>query len=296
MKARKIQSRAARAPMFSRSSIGTAVAMALIAAASGAQAAETSVDAAYNGTATGTPSVNAGTTNSANVNATITGATVGTTSTGTPSNPNPVAVSTSGNLIGATATGNSFGNGIQAAPGLPVNNAATLGVATNTGVIGSSVTGSKLASESSTLQSGSVVNADNTISATTTLNSGSSVISGAAAVAAPAQAGTSVLTYPAGAPLFDAKGNIVVTSLQSATGTGSSATVLGNTVDLMLTANAGNTLTTAASLERNSISAVLKANSASSTAEIQSGGAPTFAGSAVVANLQANGNGILATR
>lgn len=296
MKARKIQSRAARAPMFGRSSIGTAVAMALIAAASGAQAAETSVDAAYNGTATGTPSVNAGTTNSANVNAAITGATVGTTSTGTPSNPNPVAISTSGNLIGATATGNSFGNGIQAAPGLPVNNAATLGVATNTGVINSSVTGSKLASESSTLQTGSVVNADNTISAAATLNSGSSIVSGAAAVAAPAQAGTSVLTYPAGAPLFDAKGNIVVTSLQSATGTGSSAAVLSNMVDLMLTANAGNTLTTAASLERNSISAVLKANSANSTAEIQSGGAPTFAGSAVVANLQANGNGILATR
>lgn len=177
MKARKIQSRAARAPMFSRSSIGTAVALALIAAASGAQAAETSVDAAYNGTATGTPSVNAGTTNSANVNATITGATVGTTSTGTPSNPNPVAVNTSGNLIGATATGNSFGNGIQPAPGSPVNNAATLGVATNTGVIDSSVAGSKLASESSTLQTGSVVNADNTISAATTLNSGSSVIS-----------------------------------------------------------------------------------------------------------------------
>jgi len=42
---------------------------------------------------------------------------VGTTSTGTPSNPNPVAIGTSGNLIGATATGNTFGNGIQAAPG-----------------------------------------------------------------------------------------------------------------------------------------------------------------------------------
>lgn len=293
MKARKIQSRAARAPMFSRSSIGTAVALALMAAASGTQAAETTVSPAYNGTATGTPSVNAGTTNSAAVNATITGATVGTTSTGTPSNPNPVAIGTTGNLIGATATGNTFGNGIQPAPGSPVNNAATLGVATNTGVINSSVTGSKLASESSVLQSGSVVNADNTISATTTLNNGSSVIAGAAAAAAPAQAGTSVLTYPAGAPLFDAKGNIVVTSLQSATGAGSGAAVLGNTVDLMLTANAGNTLTTAAALERNSISAVLKANSASSTAEIQSGGAPAFAGSAVVANLQANGNGIL---
>lgn len=294
MKARKIQSRAARAPMFSRSSIGTAVAMALIAAASGAQAAETAVDAAYNGTATGTPSVNAGSNNTANVNAGITGATVGTTSTGSPSTPNPVAMSTSGNLIGATATGNSFANGIQPAPGLPVNNAATLGVATNSGVINSSVTGSKLAVESSTLQSGSVVNADNTISATTTLNSGSSVVSGAAPVGAPAQAGTSVLTYPAGAQLFDAKGNIVVTSLQSATGASSGAVVLGNTVDLMLTANAGNTITTAAALERNSISAVLKANSANSTAEIQSGGAPSFTGSAVVANLQANGNGILA--
>lgn len=294
MKARKIQSRAARAPMFSRSSVGTAVAMALIAAASGAQAAETTVGAAYNGSANGTPSVNAGSNNTANVNAAITGASVGTTSTGTPSTPNPVAMSTSGNLIGATATGNSFANGIQPAPGLPVNNAATLGVATNSGVINSSVTGSKLAVESSTLQSGSVVNADNTISATTTLNSGSSVVSGAAPVGAPAQAGTSVLTYPAGAQLFDAKGNIVVTSLQSATGAGSGAVLLNNTVDLMLTANAGNTITTAAALERNSIAAVLKANSASNTAEIQSGGAPSFAGSAVVANLQANGNGILA--
>ncbi|RSZ32640.1 MULTISPECIES: S-layer family protein [unclassified Variovorax] len=294
MKARKIQSRAARAPMFSRSSIGTAVAMALIAAASGAQAAETSVDAAYNGTATGTPSVNSGSNNTAPVNATITGATVGTTSTGTPSNPNPVAMSTTGNLIGATATGNSFANGIQPAPGSPVNNAATLGVATNSGVINSSVTSSKLAQESSTLQTGSVVNADNTISATTTLNNGSSVVSGAAAVGAAPQAGTSVLTYPAGAPLFDAKGNIVVTSLQSATGANSGALVQNNMVDLMLTANAGNTITTAAALERNSISAVLKANSANSTAEIQSGGAPAFAGSAVVANLQANGNGILA--
>jgi hypothetical protein len=294
MKARKIQSRAARAPMFSRSSIGTAVAMALIAAASGAQAAETSVDAAYNGTVTGTPTIDKQISNTGAVNATITGAIVGTTSTGTPSNPNPVAMSTSGNLVGATATGNSFANSIQPAPGTPVNNAATLGVAINTGAINSSVISSKLAVESSTLQTGSVVNADNTISATTTLNSGSSVVSGAAAVGALPQAGTSVLTYPAGAPLFDAKGNIVVTSLQSATGASSNAQVLGNTVDLMLTASPGITLTTAAVLERNSISAVLKANSATSTAEIQSGGAPAFAGSAVVANLQANGNGILA--
>ncbi|SEK14230.1 MULTISPECIES: hypothetical protein [unclassified Variovorax] len=292
MKARKIQSRAARAPMFSRSTIATAVATALIAA-SGAQAAETLVDATYHGTATGTPTVNSGNANAANVAASITNATVGTTSTGTPSNPNPVAASTTGNLIGATATGNSFANGIQPATPLPVNNAATLGVSTNTGVINSSVLNSKLVLESAVLQSGSVVNADNTISAATTLNSGSSVVSGTAATGAAPQAGSSVLTYPAGAQLFDAKGNIVVTSLQSATGGGSEARVQGSLVDLMLTANAGNTLSTAAVLERNSISAVLKANSATSTAEIQ--GSASFAGSAVVANLQANGNGILAT-
>ncbi len=142
-----------------------------------------------------------------------------------------------------------------------------------------------------------MVIADCVFSASTTLNSGSS--GGPRAPprsAAPTpQAGTSVLTYPAGAPLFDAMGNIVVTSLQSATGASSSAQVLGNTVDLMLTASPGITLTTAAVLERAIRSrAVLKANSATSTAEIQSGGAPAFAGSAVVANLQANGNGILA--
>lgn len=298
MNARKIQIRAARTPMFSRSSIGSAVAMALIAATSGggsgAHAAETSVDAAYNGSATGTPTVNAGATNAANVSATITNATVGTTSVGTPSIPNPVAAATAGNLIGATATGNSFANAIQPASPLPVNNAATLGVSSNTGVIDASVVNGRLLQESAVLQSGSVVNTDNTISAAATLNSGSSTVSGTAAGAAAPQAGTSVLTYPAGAQLFDAKGNIVVTTLQSATGASSGALVQGSLVDLKLTANAGNAISAQAALERNSISAVLKANSATNTAEILPGGAPAFAGSAVVANLQANGNGILA--
>ncbi len=46
MKARKIPTRAARKSLFSLSRIGSAVAVALIA--TGAQAAGTSVDAAYN--------------------------------------------------------------------------------------------------------------------------------------------------------------------------------------------------------------------------------------------------------
>ena len=290
MKARKIPSRAARKSLFSLSSIGSAVAVALIA--TGAQAAETSVNAAYTPAVTGAATDDGGGVNAANVTATITSATVGTTSTGTPGNPNPVAMGTVGNLIGASATGNAFANSIAA----PLNNDATLGVSTNTGVISSSVTGSKMAVESSTLQSGSVVNTDNTISATTTINGGTSVVSGnAAAGPLAAQPGTAVLTYPAGAPIFDAKGNVVVTNLQSATGASSSASVAGNTVDLLLTANAGNIVTATTALDRNSVLAVFKGNSATSTAEILPGGTPTFAGSAVVSNLQANGNGILAT-
>lgn len=296
MKARKIQSRAASAPMFSLSSIGAAVAMALIATG-GAHAAETSVTAvgpAYNGTANGAAVQNTGQPNSGNVTATINNVTGGTTATGTPINPNPVSVGTTGNLIGASATGDAFSNTIGTLPATPVSDAASLGVSTNTGVISSTVSNSKLVLESSTLQTGSVVNADNTISAATTLNSGSSKVSGTASASAAPVTGTSVLTYPAGAPLFDAKGNLVVTTLQSATGKSSSALVQGNMIDLQLTTNTGIALTTAAALERNSISAVLKGNSASNAAEILAGGAPLFAGSAVVSNLQVNGNGILA--
>lgn len=290
MKARKIHSsRAARAPLFSRSSIGTAVAMALIA--TGAQAAETSVNAAYNGTVTGTATVNAQPGNTANVNAGISGANVGTTATGTPLMPNPVAASTSGNLIGASASGNSVINGIAAAPGA-LDSDATLGVSTQSGTISSGVTGSKLAVELNNFQTGSVVNTDNTISATSTLNGSTSSVSGNASSAPVAPvAGTATLNFPAGAPLFDAKGNVVVTTLQSATGATSNATLLGNTIDLQLTSGGTHTVTGTAALARNTAASIFKGNTAINTAEVQGGGAPGFAGSAVVSNLQVNGNG-----
>ncbi|MGJ7528868.1 beta strand repeat-containing protein [Variovorax sp. GB1P17] len=288
MKARKIQSRAASAPMFSLSSIGAAVAMALIATG-GAHAAETLVGPTYNGTALGASALPSQSTNAAPITATITSATVGTTATGTPSSPNPGSQTTNGNLIGATATGNTYTNTIANHFG----GDASLGIGVNTGAINSSVVTSKMAVESNVLQSGSLVNTDNTISATTTLNSGSSTVSGTAAAgpAAPL-AGTAVLTYPAGAQLFDAKGNVVVTNVQAATGPDSSASVTGNIVDLALTT--GGVVTVDSTLARNSVAAVFKGNTASNTASIAAGGAPTFAGSALVSNLQVNGNGILA--
>ncbi|KPU89489.1 hypothetical protein APR50_42600 [Variovorax paradoxus] len=297
MKARKIRSRGARQPAIRLNRIGSAVAAALLAAGA-AQAADTSVDAALNGSVAGTPMVNSQPTNSGAVSAGITGATGGTIVTGTPSNPNPVAAATSGNLIGASATGNAFANAIQplssTPPATPVDNAASLGVANNSGAITSGVASSKLAVELNNFQSGSASATDNTISASSTINQGSSLVTGSAMAGATGITGSAALTFPGGTPLFDAQGNLVVTSLQRGVGGPSGATLAGNMIDLMLTSSGANTVTAAAALDRNTLSATLKGNSASSAAEVQAGGAPSFAGAAVVSNLQVNGDGILA--
>jgi hypothetical protein len=296
MKTRKTQSRAARAPLFSRSSIGSAVAMALIAS-SGAHAAETLVGPApgFGGSATGGVTAAVPQNNSGAVNAQVTNATVGTTSTGSAMNPAPVTQVTNGNLIGASATGNIASNKLgETGPVIPLGSAAALGVSVNTGTITSKVQNSATRVQSNTFQTGSVMNADNTISADTTVNSGTTLVTGKA-VPGPVFSGTATLIFPVGGPVFDATGNVVVTSMQVAAGASSSATVQDNTFALQLTSGSNSAVTKAASasLERNDVSATFKANTANSTAEIQSGGAPSFAGSAVVSNLQANGNGIL---
>jgi hypothetical protein len=294
MKARQIQSRAARAPMFGLSSIASAAAMALIA--TGAHAAGTTVDTAFVGAVSNaTAGLPDRQSNSGNVDATITNATIGTTATGTSTSPTPtpVSLSTNGNLIGASATGNIASStvGTLASPVGALDNAATVAIGINSGTVSSKVDNSKM--ESISLQTGSVLNADNTISATTTINSGTSLVSGTAS-SAPAQQGSATLLFPAGPTLFNASGNIVVTSVQSAAGATSTALAKDSMVDLLMVSTVNSAVTGTASLDRNTVSAVLKGNSANSTAQIQSGGAPTFAGSAMVANLQVNGNGIVA--
>lgn len=288
MKARKIRNGAARRPALS--SIGSAVAMVLIA--TGAHAAETAVSGAFAPSVTGTSTSVNPQTNLGAVDASISSATVGVTTTGTAGTP-PTSSYTNGNAISAKATGNIEVRTIAPTPGsppTPVSSAATLALSQNSGVISSSVTNSSMGNYSTTIQAGSVAAADNTISATTTLNSGSSLVLGTAAASGTALAGSSVLRYPVGAPqVFDAKGNIVVTTFQSATGASSSAESQGNRVDLWLLPSSG-AIAAGASLERNSIAAVLKGNSATNTAAIVSGGAPSFAGSAVVSNLQVNNN------
>ena len=297
MKARKIRNRGARRPATSLSRIGSAVAVALLAAGA-AQAADTTVSNTLNGSVSGTSMANSQPANTNGVTAEITGAVGGTTVSGTPANPNPIAASTTGNLIGASAAGNDFANAIQPASGspasTPVDNAASLGVATNSGAITSGVAKSTLAVELNNFTNGSAAATDNTISASSVINKGSSLVTGGAMAGTKGITGGAALIYPGGTPLFDAQGNIVVTSLQLGTGSASSAALAGNAINLALTSTMDNTVTAGASLDRNTLSATLRGNSASSAAEIQSGAAPSFAGSAVVSNLQANGNGILA--
>lgn len=297
MKARKIRNRGARRPATSLSRIGSAVAVALLAAGA-AQAADTTVSNTLNGSVSGTSMANSQPSNTNGVTASITGAVGGTTVSGTPANPNPIAASTSGNLIGASAAGNDFANAIQPASGspasTPVDNAASLGVATNSGAIAAGVAKSKLAVELNNFTNGSAAATDNTISASSVINKGSSLVTGGAMAGAKGITGGAALVYPGGTPLFDAQGNIVVTSLQLGTGAASGAGLANNRIDLALTSTMANTVTAGATLERNTLSATLRGNSASSAAEIQAGAAPSFAGSAVVSNLQANGNGILA--
>ncbi|QRF57211.1 hypothetical protein [Variovorax paradoxus] len=297
MKARKIRNRGARRPATSLSRIGSAVAVALLAAGA-AHAADTTVSNTLNGSVSGTSMANSQPSNTNGVTASITGAVGGTTVSGTPANPNPIAASTSGNLIGASAAGNDFANAIQPASGspasTPVDNAASLGVATNSGTIAAGVAKSKLAVELNNFTNGSAAATDNTISASSVINKGNSLVTGGAMAGAKGITGGAALIYPGGTPLFDAQGNIVVTSLQLGTGAASGAGLANNRIDLALTSTMANTVTAGATLERNTLSATLRGNSASSAAEIQAGAAPSFAGSAVVSNLQANGNGILA--
>jgi hypothetical protein len=295
MKARKIQSRAARAPMFSRSGIGSAVAMVLIA--SGAQAATTwSVDTLLQGAVAG---VSAGIpdqqTNSNDVGATVNGAVVGTTSIGTPATPTPMSQITGGNLIGASATGNSASYTIGSLPGPlnPVNDAATLAVGINTGVVSSSVENSAMNASSNTFQTGSIGD-------TTTPSRRDHAQQRRVQRVGHRQrqrGGHARLRRPdlPGGPrgVRRGKGNLVVTSVQAASGQSSQARA-GQQLDLVLSStNSASLGSDAATLERNTVSAVFKGNTANSTV-VQAGGAPTFAGSAVVSNLQVNGNGAVA--
>lgn len=290
------QVRSTRARLFS--GVGTAVLGALIA--SGAHAADTTIDQAGAPTATATAglSVNSPLTNNGAVTAGVDGA---DGKIGHEGEQTGTSNTVSANEIAASATGNNNQAAIPALSSIGADGAAILNMSTNapgvddaTGVVSSSVSDSRLSVSLEDFQSGSASNTGNTISAATTLNSASSSISGSVPVDyVSTTPGSSSLDYPDGAGnQFSATGTVVVSSVQQAVGTGqgagSNASVTGNAVSLDLTSTANNTVTSGPTLEDNAISATFKGNTARNTAEIEAGLNPQFAGSAVISNLQVN--------
>jgi hypothetical protein len=204
------------------------------------------------------------------------------------------------NSVKASATGNSAQNsvdlGVIASPdGLGTSSLAVQGNSEDASV-NSTVTNSRLAVQSTSLGAGSVTNTANTISASTTLNSATSVISGdvPVGVALPT-AGTSTFGLEVdagGSGLGTAAGGIVATSFQQSFGgvNSSGAHVDGNEVAIQLAvpANPVSGPDTSLVLDQNAVAATFKGNTARNSVSIGSGDAPSFAGSAVVTNLQSN--------
>lgn len=281
-----------RASTPALSSVGLAVLATLMGG--GAQAADTSVSIGAGPatvTTTGYLTVQSVQDKVLPVTATAAGQNVGITVDGLQAG---TANAVTQNLVGASATGNTFSNSIDLSltGGItesPAEGAASLGAATNSGVISSSVSGNTVALDLNGFSSGGASNTASTISASTTFNNGTSSIAGTVpndySSAAPGSTG---LNYSPVSSTSNALGSIVVTSVQQGRGAASSAVAGGNTVSLELGSNGTNAVDSAPALDNNTISATLKGNAATSTASVQAGGAPAFSGSAVVSNRQLN--------
>lgn len=285
MKNSQNPNRVSRKP--ARSSIGMAVVATLLA--SGAQAADTSFNFSGDATANAHQTQNVLLNNTGAVRATLqngvgnigangaqtanstflTGNTMGASATGNLANPVLIDLS----LISDTAGGN---------PGL-----ASLLVSTNTGFISSLVENNELSIVLTGFESGSAANKDNTISASTVVNQGVSSIAGSVpnGYVSVTPGSTSISSF-IGPIESAAVGSVVVTTAQQTSGVRSEAEALSNQVYLELAADNALAIEAGAAVTGNRISASTKNNSSASTINIQAGGAPTFAGSAVVSNTQ----------
>jgi hypothetical protein len=239
-------------------------------------------------------------TNTAIVGASIAGATAGIGVTTTSGTQTGDSNSVTANAMKASASGNVFGQTldlatINASAGDPEHTgAAVLSYASNApgATVSSAVTGDSFTVSLDNFASGSAVNNDNTISATTTVNDGTTSIAGTIPNGYTSDApGSSTLTYPVDlvtGQIFKAAGTVVATSAQQTADSTATATASSNAAALQLASESDNTITSGPELENNTIAATLKNNSARTNIDIQAGDAPTFAGSAVVTNLQSN--------
>lgn len=270
--------------------VGTTVLSSMIA--SGAFAAETTIDTTNLPGTVGHKTITSVESNIDEIRAELPGATAGITLTGTQTG---TSNSVTTNIINANATGNSFTNFIDLSQidSAPVDGVASLGIASNTdnGTISSSVTDSALQISLTDFVSGSAANTGNTISAVTKVNDGSTLIQGEIPNSyASATTGVSEINRPATLPddQFSAQASIVASSVQQNLIAGHTALAGGNGVTLDLLSTIDNTIASGPVLDDNTIASSLSGNSAVTVVDIQPGGAPQFQGSAVVSNLQQN--------
>jgi len=290
MKNSQSRNRASRKPLLS--SIGLAVVATLIA--SGAQAADTSF-----GAVPGNEVVNSGQglallqQNTAAVSAEGNSSAVGQTyEANTPTSGGNSSL-VDGNTVGARAIGNDFDNSIGLAlinsttGGGEQTGSAILARAINSGTINTLVSGNTLNiwDDGTDSATSSFAITNNTISADSFGNRGVSLIAGTVPNSFTSDIdGRSALSVGG----FTAAGGIVVTSVQETTAA-ALASAQANTIELRLTSTdvtAANVQNSGAALTGNTISATVKGNRASNAIAIESGGAPSFTGSAVVSNLQ----------
>ena len=289
------------------SGVGTTVIAALMAG--GVHAAETTVadQNLIDPAATGNLTVNSPVANIGAIIASVAGAQGSQTVTGTQTGTTNTVTA---NVINANATANTFANALDLAligdGAAPNVGAAALGVATNTttGDVTASVTDSSLALDLTDFTSGTAVNSTNTIQAVATGNAGTTTLAGTIPNGYESDVGGSSAvnidpTLTGTPPLFAAEGTVVASSVQANRNVALGAVVEadgagpGNSISLTLSSTFENDVDSSPTLDSNRIDATMLGNTAASTIDIQAGGAPTFEGTAVLTNLQANENAIV---
>ncbi|MGB3643522.1 MAG: hypothetical protein WBA15_03500 [Mesorhizobium sp.] len=209
------------------------------------------------------------------------------------------------NLIGASATGNTFSNVIELETALDDDadneGAVALGIAqvhnvagnAGTATVSSSVGGSGIEITDTDFGGDSWSASGNTITAQTNVNSGTSDLLGKLPGAfASDTAGQSSLNFPDGdatlGNLVSSTGGLVIGSVQQNEVSGHNATSFGNYVRLDLDSTDDYELSGSPALDGNAIEARLNGNKATSNIGIDGGDNSDFTGSAALSNLQIN--------
>lgn len=248
--------------------------------------------------------------NNATISATANGNTADFQDLAAGSGADPSAVSVTGNLVGAYATGNNFEAGVEVdlindatTPNNP--NESGIGILTfaqNTGEVSATALSNSLSISETDFTSGSLENNGNVITAETTLNNGVTDSIGYVPNGYDSATQGSIEFGSGTDPIVDSEATIATGSVQENSGDAATSDAFArfNTIDLVVTPFSTNQQVDGSfDLSRNEISTNFTGNSARSSVEIETGGSPDFEGSVAVSNVQANQNlgddGVVAT-